>query len=402
MAKFRLQVLTPGTWTVGQNPDGSPRTHTFTREEIKAKAEATAKMLAAGINLPTCFEHQDRVRPGKLTRDQLIEERTKGVNGWTEKLFLDKTTGACFADVEVPHADDAKTVEAIRYCSPEIDQFIDGEQTDHGEVITHLAFTPKPVQHGQAPILRLGHERCMRLAIDPKEGKDMAEETKKDEPPKSDKTDGDKPSELPKDEPKADEAAGGPVDKGLIAALIAAGFTIPKAVASQKELAICIESQAEHLKPDEPDPRDQELEEVSPGMGGVGSAATPMLMSLADKKLIEIERANVVKRLDGLLETGRAKPPEIEKRKKSLTKIQLSLNDKAEVKGHASLMLWLEDRESLEPGSVFPLTNDKNPKRLSHDLQLIEPPPQADELTPERKEELKKHAKELVHGKTKA
>lgn len=411
MAKFRLQVLAPGTWTVGQNPDGSARTHTFTREEIKAKAHATAAMMAAGINLPTCFEHQDRVKPVQMSRDELIEARTKGVNGRGEKLYIDKKTGTCFADVEVPHDDDAKSVEAIRFCSPEIDDFEDGKQTKWGTVFTHLAFTPKPVQHDQTPILRLGHETRMRLAFDPKKGNDMADEKKPDAAPPAEgekKPDGDAPVPAKVDDPPQPGASdpaegGGRADPRLVGALKSMGLNVPKSVVTQCDLAICVESQASHmLEKQQPDPDPMELEEVSPGQGGAGAAATPMLMSLAEQKLVDNGVNQIEKELDDLLTNGRAKPPEIAAQKRSLrdkvTNKRLSLDKAANVQGFGSVRVWIDARKTLDPGSVFPLTAEQNKTRLS--VQVIEPPAHG-ELTDERKAVLKAHAKEAVHGKQK-
>jgi hypothetical protein len=173
-AQFRLQVLTPGRWYAGKNSDGTKRYLDFTPEYIRHQYRKNKKLLETGIPVPAPFEHRDDARPGSILLDDLASLKARSTAGWITDYQLDDRD-RLFAVVNIPHADDQKRAEAIRFCSPELDQFIDSTGKDWGRVITHVALTPRPRQHTQQPITRLssGGRNPIRLAIDPRTGEDM-------------------------------------------------------------------------------------------------------------------------------------------------------------------------------------------------------------------------------------
>lgn len=532
MARFRLQVLTPGTWVVGRNPDGTPRTHTFTVEDSRNFASQGNAMLQSGINVPVCWEHQDRQRPGRLSKDDWAKEKALGTTGWAERYLVSKSTGAAFAEVEIPDEADAKKAEVVRFCSPEIDKFQDGSSKDWGTVFTHLALTPRPVQHGQAPILRLGHEDLMRLAIDPMSGKELESLDGDDAMPKSKAAheatqksgadamsyvhatskaalahaekgehedaakyheqasklhqdhvgasveDSDKQkhtaamdmhgeaAKAQKDcckggrmgledlkKPKKDgEAEGGdgetppaetaappetpptPTEPAVVPVVdpdlprllkaLAANSLMVGSVQDIKEVCIALEAIAANGGANNLQPLDDDLEEVSPGMGS-GGAATPMLMSteaqtrlsqltseneqksarlsLLEGKRVADKRINLKQRLDRLLATGRIAMVDYRPRAEEPTKIQLSVDAAGEVPG-GTLELWIEAREGLPKNSIFPLDGKQNKTRLSNTKVIEQPVAMLSDgnggevMTPEREKEIRAASRALARG----
>src|SRR5262245_3170246 len=164
MAEFRSLVLAPGRRCVGKNPDGSKRYVTFTADYCRDKADRGNRMLAKGINIPVCWEHRADGKPRKLSKDDWASERAKGTAGSAKRFEVD-ADNRVFAVHEIPDDSDAKRAEVVRFCSPEINAFTDGDGEDWGEVITHIALTPRPVQHEQPPIARLSLTGPIRLAI---------------------------------------------------------------------------------------------------------------------------------------------------------------------------------------------------------------------------------------------
>lgn len=364
MARFRVQALAPGKRCVGRNPDGSKRFVTFTPDYCRQQAEANNRMLAAGVPVPVCWGHRDDAKPGRLSRDDWESERAKKTAGWVERYAVD-SSGVVTAEIEVPDAGDAKQAEAVRFVSPEIDDCTDGDGRDWGEVFTHIALTPRPVQHDQPPLTRLSLTGRIRLSIDPREGTDMADEKKDDSKPKAEK-DGDSGGEL----------------KALIAALKEAhGLTIPDEVDDIPKLIIAVKAAGSAPADDEMMDDDAGVEEA-PGGGGMGGAmGGPMALSLDKGKenVLTRERKDLERRLAGLLRSGRCTPQEHAKRLAELKVVRLSLADDWSV-APTKLATWIEICETLPKGAAFPMRAKDNAARLSLDGRTEEAkPPAADE-----------------------
>lgn len=446
MARFRWQALTPDTpWVVGTNPDGTPKLHTFTRADSRKFAASGNAMLQAGINIPVSMEHRDDQKPRQLSRDDWASERAKGTAGWVDKFLVSKNTGIMFVEGEAPSAEDAKAIEANRFCSPEIDAFKDGKGLDWGEVITHLAVTPRPVQHDQTPVLRLS-QTCMRLSLDPKDGKDLAKSPEvppdpapepKPEPepspaptrlaapppPKAPppeqpapaaeaKPAGDKPEEKVPDKaiPENGNDGTGNLTR-LIEALREAGLTIPDEVQDVAGLIIAVKASggASALQPLD------DLEEVPPtGQTGAatGGAAMPLMMSLEgqkrlsalETKIVADERVNLSRDLNWLFNTGRITRQDHAAQSKLARAVRMSLNAAGEPDGdeYRPVREWIAARKTLKAWSVMPRTAKDNTADTTR-LSVTDPPPEMlgdnAQMTPERRAELKAHAREVVHGK---
>lgn len=145
MAWFEKDVLYPGTYHLG---DG--RVVTYTRDDVVHMAQRTKDMVAAGLAIPVCWEHQDDAVP--LSAAELRARRARFNLGFLAKGRV-SPGGFLEAVLDVPLADDAQRLPAVRFISPEIRRdWIDGSgRLWPGLSITHLAATARPVQHKQQP-----------------------------------------------------------------------------------------------------------------------------------------------------------------------------------------------------------------------------------------------------------
>lgn len=309
MAMFRLQALAPKRLCVGRNADGSKRFVEFTPDHTRRYVEQGNAMLAAGLHVPAIWEHRDDGKPRRMSFDDWNTERTKGVAGWVSGLEL--IDGRAIVNVEIPDAADAKQAEKVRFCSPEIDAFTDSTGRDWGEVFTHIALTPRPVQHDQPPIARLSHGP-IRLAINPTEGTDMADEKKTPE----------------------GEGDGGTGElKSLIEALKVAGLTIPDEVTDIPGLIIAIKASAGEGGDDEEDDLEDDLEDepVAEVTGGV-PGGMQMSLQKQQEKAVALAKANAKTEIDLLLRRGQITPEIRDDLTKRLGTVRLSFNNDGELK----------------------------------------------------------------------
>jgi hypothetical protein len=153
MSKHRLQVLAPGRRLV-EDETGNRVWVKFTPAQCRDYYERSNAMIRGGINTPVCWAHRDDQKPRKLSRDDWASERVKGTAGHVEQYEID-SENRVWTNVEIPDESDAKRAEAVRFCSPQIEHFTDGSGRGWGPVFTHIALTPRPVQHEQPPIARL-------------------------------------------------------------------------------------------------------------------------------------------------------------------------------------------------------------------------------------------------------
>lgn len=265
MPKFRFQALIPGRRCVGKNADGSKRFETFTAAHSRKYADALNQMIKSKINIPVPWEHDPDAKPTTSA------QRAKNTAGWVEMATVD-ANGIMHVDANIPDESDAILVRKVRFCSPRIAAFTDGNGKDwgavtgYGNAITHLALTPRPVQHEQAPATQL----AIQLSLDPYTGIDMAEKEGDEEtPPK--KKEG---AEIPDGEVQPS----GPAElKALITALAARGLIIPNEVKDLKELIIAIKSNANESPDANPG--------IVPTQGNtVEGVDKPIAMSLAEQK----------------------------------------------------------------------------------------------------------------------
>lgn len=179
MAVFEKDVLYVGKV---QPPDRKEPIE-FTPADVQHYSQRLKDMLADGLQIPLAWEHQDQAKP--LTQQELDERRAelaKLTLGHACSADIDADLGCLKVKSEIPLDEDAKRVRAIRFISPEIVwNYRDGRgKVWPGPSITHLAVTPRPVQHRQQPfkpttlsLLRLSMSQYVRLGEYP-----MADEKK--------------------------------------------------------------------------------------------------------------------------------------------------------------------------------------------------------------------------------
>lgn len=363
MALHRLQVLAPGKRCVGRNKDGSKRFIEFTPEYCREQYKRNSAMLQAGIPVPLSWEHRDDAKPGTISRDDLKSAKAKGVAGYVESYHLDGNK--VLVDVEIPDEADAKQAKKVRFCSPEINTFTDGDGRDWGEVFTHVALTPRPVQHDQPPIARLSLTSTgpIRLAVDPEDGEDVEDEEK---PAKKEGGGGDSDeNETTLPEPSAAEgwmskALGMLAKKGVV--LPQEGNT-PENVWERLCVALtAIEGAEESNTPPEEDPANVEpIANSAPiAMSHDAPPALKKQLALADA----LERKSATGRISRLVTTGRVTPEIGRKLASELGKIQLSFSDDGDLKS-TDVHTKIEAYEALPKNTAWRPTAKKG-VQLSH------------------------------------
>jgi hypothetical protein len=359
MAKFRLQALTPGRKLV-PTEDGGRAWIDFSPEYVAATIDRTNKMLRAGIPVPVSWGHRSDAKPGSISADDWQSAKEKGVAGYA--LSCDIKGGPGFADIEIPDDADGRQAEKVRFCSPEIDDFTDGNGKHWGEVFTHIALTPRPVQHDQPPIARLSLSGPIRLSVDPLTGKNMADE-KPDEKPEDVKPPAD---EKPKEKP--DESRLG----SLIAALRDAGFEVPAEVTDIDGLIIAVKSKAPTSEPEE----EEELEDDDMNNDELGEVRSPPVqMSMAEKKsherAVNLTRRDLTERIQTLVKRRQITPAIGSKLTQQIPKIQLSFSEAGDLKPNA-LLHKIEAYEELPKGGAFQTKGKR--VDMSHDAREVETP----------------------------
>jgi hypothetical protein len=342
-------------------------------------------MIKAGVPVPACWEHREDAVPGsKKSRDDAKSMRAKGTAGFVSQFEIDEKS-QLWAQVPIEDPAEAAAVQRVKFCSPYIaPSVLDGDGTDWGVAIAHLALTPKPRNHRQPPAVALSmldeFSRPLMFAIDFEKGDDMADDPKKTDDKSAE--DG-SPAELGQKsgDGSGDTGGGGQTDpppkppsekdvafKAALATLADAGYVLGADTTEAnllERLVVAIntkkaaESGSMQSEDDLPPGGGGAFEEMPPG----SVTGTPVLMS----RLEEYERASLARRLDNLLRSGRCKPAEHKQQKEKLLArdaakgIKLSFGDDGKPVPN-DLSGWIADREKLTRGSVFSMKNSDNPK----------------------------------------
>ena len=138
------EIISPGIYWYTDEATGLPRKLSVTPELTHYWHEQGGKMLGAGLTVPVPYEHDFSAHP-MTPKDKLLnnagevkEYRLKG-----DKLFG-------VVDVQDPDVK-GKIGKSIRWTSPWISSFTDGNGGKWNNVITHLALTTRPRITKQAP-----------------------------------------------------------------------------------------------------------------------------------------------------------------------------------------------------------------------------------------------------------
>ena len=146
MATRWKDILYPGLWHLrdGRKFHCSP-------QDLQHFKKRMLEMIQAGLPVPLSWEHQPRLKPGNDSSDEARADRAKYCLGDARDVRAD--SGFLETLVEVPDENDAKRLNSVRFVSPYIENdFVDstGRKWD-GPSITHIAVTPRPIQHTQRP-----------------------------------------------------------------------------------------------------------------------------------------------------------------------------------------------------------------------------------------------------------
>lgn len=315
--RFVKDVLYPGTYRLA---DG--RRVTYTPDDVKRMASRVKEMVREGLQIPACWDHQTDAKPDRLAM------RAKFNLGFVEDAEV-TPEGYLSLVMDVPGEEDASRLPSVRFVSPEIVRdFVDGSGKKwDGPSITHIAVTPRPVQHKQQAFqpVRMSLD-IVRLSLGDYE---MAEEMKDE----------------------GSENKGGEI-KELIEALRGAGINVPDEVQDIPGLIIAVKASSGQDgdtmdTPEEPD--EEPIEEAS----------SPVIMSLT-RKLVDMEREKLERRIKDLHSNGKVSRPVRDKLLADLKTERLSLTKTGDL-GHSKLVSRVEAYEELE-GVAFKGRRD----RLGH------------------------------------
>lgn len=146
--KVRKEIIPPGVYTYLHGQTKQPAKLTVTAKDNDRYARICNEMLAAGLSIPVPLEHQPDAVP--MTPSQKAAWQTKFNTGWVEKFAVEG--GKLFADLDIADEDVAKKLpHTIKFVSPHINSFLDGNGRQWDNVITHVALTTRPRITNQSP-----------------------------------------------------------------------------------------------------------------------------------------------------------------------------------------------------------------------------------------------------------
>lgn len=132
------EIISPGQYWYTDQQTGEPRTLDVTPELTKYWHDQGQAMIRAGLTIPVPCEHDFNAHP------MTPKERLLNNAGWVKEYKL-KDNGRLFGVVDVQDAEVAKKLpKTIRWTSPWINSFTDGNGREWNNVISHLALTTRP------------------------------------------------------------------------------------------------------------------------------------------------------------------------------------------------------------------------------------------------------------------
>jgi hypothetical protein len=384
MAKLRIEVLRPRRVVIGRDEVGAPVFRTFTEADCRRYAERGNQMLNS-VAVPVCWGHRDDAKPVSL--DAAKTDFARGTAGYVDRFVMDGNRA--FAEADIPDEAEAKRAKNVRFASPEIEPFTDGTGRDWGEVVTHLALTPRPRQHDQEPITRLSfHPKRIRLAIDAEKGTDMAEDT--DDTPKDEGEDKPKKTE-------GDTTESMNYFSEAMEMLKAKGVNLPDDTtpenAWERIYVACMQNET---------PGDDSLlppatEEATPPMGAPVSLAFEKQQKIA----AGLAQRNLTVQIVNLKNSGRITPDIETKLKAKLGKVQLSFDKDGELQRN-EVIVQVEAYAALPQWSAW---KPSGSTRLANEATVEEAPanplatPRDGDLNPEQVTELFKGWDEGIPGR---
>ena len=138
------EIVSPGTYWYTDESTGIPRKLDVTPELTKYWHEQGSAMLSAGLTVPVPFEHDFNAHP-MTPKEKLLNNA-----GEVKEYRLKGDTLFGVIDIQDPDAK-RKIGHSIRWTSPWINSFSDGDGKKWNNVISHLALTTRPRIMKQAP-----------------------------------------------------------------------------------------------------------------------------------------------------------------------------------------------------------------------------------------------------------
>lgn len=146
--KVRKEIIPSGVFTYLHGKTGQPAKLTVTNKDINRYATDGNAMLAAGLSIPVPLEHQPDAVP--MSSAERMAWQTKHNTGWVEKFETEN--GKLFGVLDIADPDVAKKLpHTIKFVSPHINSFLDGNGRQWNNVITHVALTTRPRITNQTP-----------------------------------------------------------------------------------------------------------------------------------------------------------------------------------------------------------------------------------------------------------
>lgn len=402
MSTFRKAVLSVGTY---HSPDG---TVVCTPERLQHWKNEVAKIQAAGYAIPMHWDHagnedMDLLEPVKLsTLREGIERSARNTVG--KLVSFDVAPDGQSAELTVqtltPQATQLAESNAV-YVSPVLfDYWKDGAGNVYTDTIGSIDLVDYPVDHSQGPFVPVAASRmscAIRMSAAPRKLFRLSEQMPMDNETEPDTDDGAAPYQAPA--PQAPPSSTRVSD--AIQGLAALKIMLPEDTTPENfldRLVPALMTAAAQVAPVESTeqlpPEPEEAPEEKPVLGETPQvAAMSTRLRNFEAKLIEGARKDLSKRLQNLLETGRAIPAEIDEKSKRLGVQKLSLAKDDTVNG-GDLAVWIEARESTPEGSCWDaVTRTKK-------LGLVAPKPRKEwnTVTPDV-EEARKQKREMLRQK---
>ncbi len=150
MPLIEKEVIAPGTYFYVEEKTGLPRRLDVTSDLTKYWRDQGKEMLNAGLTIPVPYEHDFSAHP-MTPKDKLLNNA-----GWTADYKVkdapDGRKDVLYSVLDVTDEDVAKKLpNTIRYTSPWINSFTDGNGRHWRNVISHIALTTRPRITKQAP-----------------------------------------------------------------------------------------------------------------------------------------------------------------------------------------------------------------------------------------------------------
>jgi hypothetical protein len=144
------EVIGPGTYWYTDEKTGVPRRLDVTPDMTRYWGDQGSQMLSSGLTVPVPCEHDFTAHP-MTPKDKLLNN-AGWVNEYRVKDASDGRKDVLFAVVDVQDEEVAKKLpRTIRWTSPWINSFTDGNGKQWNNVISHLALTTRPRIVKQTP-----------------------------------------------------------------------------------------------------------------------------------------------------------------------------------------------------------------------------------------------------------